>query len=165
MPVPRISRKRWGLPVSRMTGAALAAQHDPAARDAQRSGDLVFAGRQHHRARCVVQCRLDARRVVAGRGCEPLGRGGRRQFHTARAISRRGEIHDAVSAGIVPVVQAMVRAPEGPLANRLRMQCARGEHPENNLHNLSLASARLSDTELVRASRETAPGYDSRHQI
>ncbi len=121
--------------------ALLAAQNDSAARDAQCSRDLVFAGRQHDRARCVVQCRLNARRIVAGLRFEPLGHKGGRQFHPACAISRGGEIHDSISAGIVPVVQAMIRSAEGPLANLLRMQCERGEHPESSPHTLSLSAA------------------------
>ena len=59
-------------------GALLAAQHHSAASDVQGSGNVVFAGRQHHRARHAVQRRLDARRIVAGRGREPLSRGRRR---------------------------------------------------------------------------------------
>jgi hypothetical protein len=56
------------------------------------------------------------------------------QLYTAPAISGCRKIHDAVSAVIDPVMQTMVRAAKSPLTNRLRIQCARGEHPENNLH-------------------------------
>ena len=137
-------------------GAPLAAQHDPAARDAQRSRDLVFAGlpAPPRLLRCRVPpgCAPCCRRPS---GVSRWARDGRRQFHTARPISRRGEIHDAISAGIVPVVQAMVRAAEGPLANRLRMQRARGEHAESNLHNLILVGAHPVTVEAVESCGTT----------
>ena len=106
-------------------GALFAAQDDTAAGDAQGSRKLVFTGGQDSRRRSPVQRRLYARGVVAGGGREPLGRWRQTASFTPPArYPAAGEIHDAVSAGIVQVVQAMVRAREGPITDCLRMQCA-----------------------------------------